>query len=262
MRAASVTNVDAFIRAVASSHGCKAATTTEAALANLNAYASAVLDDPRYASPKNRKVPRRLGTHLALFDCVDCDKCVQVCPNDANFSIEVAPSTFAAPELRVESGKVTVAAAEPYVVKKERQFASFADFCNDCGNCDVFCPEEGGPYKIKPRFFGGKTAFERDAGDGFYVERTLDQRLAITGRIAGARHELSLDPAKGRAYFSDGVVYCEIDLSDHSVIGTACASHAIARNDGHTLPLWRYHAMRLLLEGALAGINPVSAPYA
>ena len=50
---------------------------------------------------------------------------------------------------------------------------------------------------------------------------------------------------------------CEIDLADHQVLGSACASHAVARNDGHTLPLWRYHAMRLLLDWALAGVNPV-----
>jgi putative selenate reductase len=261
MRAARATSVDGFIRAVAAARGDPAAATGQAALGNLRAYAAAVVDDPRYASEKNRKTPRRIGSHLALFDCVNCDKCVQVCPNDANFSIEIAPGAFAAPELLVEHGKVSVAPAEPYVVKKERQFASFADFCNDCGNCDVFCPEEGGPYKVKPRFFGGKTAFERDGGDGFYVERTLDGRLVITGRIGGARHELSIDRAGGRAYFSDGVVYCEIDLADHSVVGSACASHAIARNDGHKLPLWRYHAMRLLLEGALAGVNPVSAPW-
>jgi putative selenate reductase len=258
MRAAGVANVEGYIHAVAATRGEPAATTGGAALANLRAYAAAVLEDPRYASEKNRKIPRRIGSHLALFDC---DKCVQVCPNDANFSIEVLPGTFAAPELVVENGKVRVSAAAPYVVKKERQFASFADFCNDCGNCDVFCPEEGGPYKIKPRFFGGKTAFERDSGDGFYVERTLDARGVIIGRIGGVRHELSVDAKGGRAYFSDGVVYCEIALEDHAVVGSACASHAIARNDGHALPLWRYHAMRLLLDGALAGINPVSAPW-
>jgi putative selenate reductase len=262
MRAAGVADVDGFIHAVAAARGEPLATTGEAALANLGAHARAVVDDPRYASEKNKKIPRRIGSHLALFDCINCDKCVQVCPNDANFSIEVAPGAFAAPELVVENGKVRVSPAAPYVVKEQRQFASFADFCNDCGNCDVFCPEEGGPYKVKPRFFGGRTAFERDGGDGFYVERHASDLTAITGRIGGVRHELSVDEKRGRAHFSDGVVYCEIDLADHAIVTRACASHAIARNEGHTLPLWRYHAMRLLLRGALAGNNPVSAPWA
>jgi putative selenate reductase len=261
MRALGVTNVPDFIVAVARARGDAASSSSAAALANLRAYASAVLSDPRYASEKNKKVPRRIGSHLALFDCINCDKCVQVCPNDANFSVEVPAGSYDAPDLVVQSGKVTPLPKDPYVVKKERQFANFADFCNDCGNCDVFCPEEGGPYKIKPRFFGGRTAFERESGDGFYIERTLDGRDVITGRIQGARHELSVDRTALRAYFSDGVIYCEIDLGTHAVLGSACASQAIARNDGHTLPLWRYHAMRLLLDGTLAGINPVSAPW-
>jgi putative selenate reductase len=259
MRAASVSNVDGFIQSVAKARGESPSTAAEASLANLRAYAKAVMSDPRYASEKNQKIPRRIGSHLALFDCINCDKCVQVCPNDANFSVDVPAGSFDAPDLVVESGKVTTSPRAPYVVKKERQFANYADFCNDCGNCDVFCPEEGGPYKIKPRFFGARTAFEREKGDGFYIERTLDARDAITGRIDGARHELSIDRKRRRAYFSDGVIYCEIALDTHQLLASACASHAIARNDGHTLPLWRYHAMRLLLDGALAGINPVSA---
>jgi putative selenate reductase len=261
MRAANVANVPDFIASIAKARGGHPSTESEAALSNLRAYARAVLEDPRYASEKNKKIPRRIGSHLALFDCINCDKCVQVCPNDANFSIDVPAATFEAPDLVVTGGKVHLSQRPPYVVKKERQFANYADFCNDCGNCDVFCPEEGGPYKIKPRFFGERTTFEREGGDGFYVERTLDARDVITGRIDGLRHELSLDRARGRAYFSDGVVYCEIDLEGHKVLGSACASHAIARNDGHTLPLWRYHAMRLLLDGVLAGINPVSARF-
>jgi putative selenate reductase len=259
MVAAGVANVPDFISSVARARGENPASAKDASLSNLRAYARAVLVDPRYASGKNKKIPRRIGSHLALFDCINCDKCVQVCPNDANFSIEVPAGTYDAPDLVVQAGKVAVTPKEPYVVKKERQFANYADFCNDCGNCDVFCPEDGGPYKVKPRFFGERTAFEREKGDGFYVERTLDARDVITGRIDGLRHELSVDRARGRAYFSDGVVYCEIDLGHHTVVGSACASHAIARNDGHTLPLWRYHAMRLLLDGVLAGVNPVSA---
>jgi putative selenate reductase len=259
MRESNVTRVSDFIRAVAGARGDAEGRVADSALANLGAYARAVLEDPRYAAVKNGKIPRRIGSHLALFDCINCDKCVQVCPNDANFTVDVAPGSFAAPDLVVRGGKVNVIARDPYVVKKERQFANFADFCNDCGNCDVFCPEEGGPYKIKPRFFGERATFEREAADGFCVERTLDKRDVITGRIEGKRHELSIDRERGRAYFSDGVVYCEIDLASHVVLGSACASHAIAKNDGHTLSLWRYHAMRLLLDGVLAGINPVSA---
>jgi putative selenate reductase len=230
-----------------------------ASLANLRAYAATVADDPRYAAPKNRKVPRRVGTHLALFDCITCDKCIQVCPNDANFSVDVVGGSFAAPELVVRGGHVVKIEAAPYVVKRERQFASYADFCNDCGNCDVFCPEEGGPYKIKPRFFGRHATFDGDKEDGFLVERDPRGRFTLLGRIGGMRYRLVIDRDANRATFSDDAVSCEIDLETHDVLHAACASHAIQPNEGHALSLWKYHAMRLLLEGALAGVNPVSA---
>ncbi len=100
--------------------------------------------DPRYAAAKNQKVPRRIGTHLALLDCISCDKCVAVCPNDANFAVEVPDGAFDAPELVVRGGEVHAEGGTPLSVKRKRQFANYADFCNDCGNCDVFCPEEGG----------------------------------------------------------------------------------------------------------------------
>ena len=273
MDAVGAKDVDAFIVATASARGEANEAPHAAALSNLLAYAKAVLEDPRYAAPKNRKIPRRVGTKLALFDCVSCDKCVQVCPNDANFWIESPVARFPSPDLVVRAGRVTETPGAPYGVSRPRQFANYADFCNDCGNCDVFCPEEGGPYVVKPRFFGGRATFESDPHDGFFVDRTDDGRLVMVGRIDGVFHELSVDPVTRRARFSDGVVHCEVDTATHAVLSSACASDAIERDgpsqaapgrgphqhEGHVLRLWRYHAMRLLLDGVLAGVNPVTA---
>ena len=144
--------------------------------------------DHRYASAKNQKVPRRIGSHLALFDCIACDKCVAVCPNDANFALEIAEGTFEAPELVVRGGVVQVESAPALTVKRKRQFANYADFCNDCGNCDVFCPEEGGPYKVKPRFFGARATFDADTLDGFLVEKDARGRSVMDARMDGTRH--------------------------------------------------------------------------
>jgi hypothetical protein len=48
-------------------------------------------------------------------------------------------------------------------VSKARQIVNFADFCNGCGNCDVFCLEDGGPYLLKPRLFVNRERWLRDA---------------------------------------------------------------------------------------------------
>jgi putative selenate reductase len=255
MESANARDVASFVRAQAGG----GLDLKRAALGNLLAYAEKVTADPRYAAAKNQKVPRRIGTRLELFDCIACDKCVAVCPNDANFAVEIAEGTFQAPELVVRGGHVAQESGPALAVKRKRQFANYADFCNDCGNCDVFCPEEGGPYKVKPRFFGARATFDADKLDGFLVEKDARGRAMMSGRMDGARLRLTIDRESGRATFADEAIFCEIDLATHAVLHSGCATQAIHSNEGHRLPLWRYHAMRLLLEGVLAGVNPVSA---
>ena len=45
----------------------------------------------RYHHAKNHKTPRKIDSQLILFDCINCDKCVPVCPNNANFAYELMP---------------------------------------------------------------------------------------------------------------------------------------------------------------------------
>ena len=257
MTAVNARDVASFVRATAGgTDDLKAA-----ALANLQAYAAKVTTDPRYAAPKNNKIPRRVGTHLSLFDCITCDKCIAVCPNDANFAVEIDEGTFDAPELVLRDGAVVTEAAPALTVKRKRQFANYADFCNDCGNCDVFCPEEGGPYKVKPRFFGARAPFEADPHDAFFVGRDPLGRFTMVARMGGVRTSLTVDRDSARATFADDAILCVLDTETHAVLEARCAPAAPLESDGHRLALWRYHAMRLLLRGVLAGVNPVSAPW-
>ena len=76
---------------------------------------------------------------------------------------------------------------------KKYQIANFADFCNECGNCDIFCPEDGGPYLLKPRFFGSRETFQEFSyRDGFYIERveTDDQASTVFSRFDGKEYRL------------------------------------------------------------------------
>jgi putative selenate reductase len=214
-------------------------------------YARRVLEDPRYAVAKNSSVPRRIGRQLALFDCINCDKCIPVCPNDANFSVET-PHVGPLETLDVvvgAAGEVVTEAAGTFQLKEAHQLANYADFCNECGNCDVFCPEWGGPYKVKPRFFSSEATYRAAAAlDGFVITAGT-----MVGRIDGAEHRL--DVASG--VFSDGRVTVRLDGEGRVVQASAAAGTPA----GHRLPLWRYHAMRALYEGVLAGVNPVSAKH-
>lgn len=222
-----------------------------AARRNLATYVARLPGDPRYHAAQNRDVPRRLESRLALFDCDSCNACVVVCPNDAFFSLRTGARALDTWELVIVGHAIEKRPAR-FEVAREEQWALYADFCNECGNCDTFCPEAGGPQNAKPRFFGTRASFDAAApGDGLLIEAAGDRALA---RFAGRLHELTR--IEGRERFSDGILEVELEGGDRIV-----SDRAREWREGHTLPLWRYHAMRLLRDAALAGVNPVSAPY-
>ena len=162
----------------------------EAMLVNTEHYVERVTVDPRYSQAQNAKPPRKIGSHLELFDCVTCDICVPVCPNDANFTFGDGPRELPI-EMARRRGEVWERMSQGTLrLERKHQIGNFADFCNDCGNCDVFCPEDGGPYIIKPRFFSSESAW-REAGhlDGFFIARSGGCDVVL-GRFEGSEYGL------------------------------------------------------------------------
>ncbi len=131
-----------------------------AKLRNTERYVERVATEAIYQASNNRKLPRKIGRRLKFFDCLACDKCIPLCPNGANFSVRMTPT----PQARMT-----------------KQLVHFADFCNDCGNCDVFCLEDGGPYLLKPRLFVNRERWLRDAPR----DAVLIEPDATTGRFDG-----------------------------------------------------------------------------
>jgi len=145
---------------------------SQAKLFNTQTYAENATLDQRYALVKNSKPPTKVGSMLELFDCLTCDKCIPVCPNDANFMLSIPPEQVPVKTLNFQDGSWSVEESGKLVLEKKHQIANFADFCNECGNCDIFCPEDGGPYVLKPRFFGSRESFREFSNhDGFFIER-------------------------------------------------------------------------------------------
>lgn len=161
-------------------------------LANTKAYVAEAARDPRYAKAKNSALPKKLGSHLVLFDCVTCDKCVPVCPNDANFTYDLPRGEVPIVKLRREGDLWASRTEGSLRFDEKHQLANFADFCNECGNCDVFCPEDGGPYVVKPRFFGTRQSWEQTKDrDGFHLEREGEVET-VYGRFSGHEYVLTL----------------------------------------------------------------------
>jgi putative selenate reductase len=246
---------------------------TQAILRNTRIIAEETLDDSRYSWAQNKKEPRKIDSHLSRFDCVSCDKCVPVCPNDANFVFEVEPARFQYRNYRLTRGRLLPDEPDWFDVSRAHQLANFADFCNQCGNCDTFCPEYGGPFIEKPSFFSSRSAWEgRPSNDGFYLERDGDTKR-IVGRIEGRTYRLDVCGSSDTAVFEDGTVELTLQSSTHAlrewrVLAAEGAALDPAREPfqhqpDHVVCMKYYFSMQALLNGVLntARINYLNATH-
>lgn len=210
-----------------------------ARLLNTETYADAVLEDARYRRAATDTPPRRVGSSLALFDCLTCDKCVPVCPNDANFTFTTPAATVETLRLTRAGDGWTALPGEPLTQAKPHQIGNVADLCNECGNCDVFCPEDGGPYKVKPRFFLDEATWRHQTDrDGLHLAGTV-----TLARIDGGEYRLEETDATVR-FTGPGF---DVTFTAADPAGTLKGSI-----DGDQLDLTWWRILTSLKAGALA----------
>lgn len=89
-----------------------------------------------------------------------CEACTEVCPNRANTAVRLK-----------KSGSV--------------QIVHIDGMCNECGNCEVFCPYEGRPYKDKFTVFWSREDFENSENEGVFVDKG-DWLLRLDGSVKQA----------------------------------------------------------------------------
>jgi putative selenate reductase len=148
----------------------------------------------------------------------------------------------------VEIGRAVPGAGGRFHVREAHQIANFQDFCNECGNCDVFCPEDGGPYIEKPRFFGSLEAWRRlKERDGFFARRQGEVDL-IWGRIRGLEYHLEVDRECDRGLFTDGTFKVELRHSERRPLGVTVRAGAA---EGQTLDFAAYLNLAVAVDGVL-----------
>ena len=163
---------------------------SEVKMLNTKTYVEQASNNARYGFEKNSTPPRKVGSMLELFDCLTCDKCIPVCPNDANFALHIPPGETEVMEFEQHSDKWHIKDRKKLKLEKKYQIGNFADFCNECGNCDIFCPEDGGPFVLKPRFFGNLDSFKNfSKHDGFFIEKN-DDTEKVYARFGGNEYRL------------------------------------------------------------------------
>ena len=105
---------------------------------------SETTDEKIYAKKGNLQEPEKgLNPDKRCLACDHiCENCCDVCPNRANFAIKV-----------------------PGV--EMHQIIHVDYMCNECGNCETFCPYDSAPYKEKFTLFHRAEEMEDSKNDGF-----------------------------------------------------------------------------------------------
>jgi putative selenate reductase len=133
-----------------------------------------------------------------------CDKCVEVCPNRANYTLSVSPVSLTLPRLSCQQGRLAVTGEEIFKIEQARQIIHVDDFCNECGNCATFCVHDGKPYKDKPRLFLVEGDFEQESDNAFYIGRNEEEWI-IRRREGGNESRLSVDDTDGMSFENESL---------------------------------------------------------
>ena len=134
-----------------------------------------------------------------------CDKCVEVCPNRANYTVTVSPVSLAVPRVACRDGQLVVTGEEVFQITQARQIVHVDDFCNECGNCATFCVHDGKPYLDKPRLFLQERDFEQEDDNAFYVEGN-GKGWMIRRREGGKESRLSVEDGTGEVEFENDLL--------------------------------------------------------
>jgi putative selenate reductase len=156
-----------------------------------------------------QKAPRKVGTDLVLLDCLTCDKCIPVCPNAANFAFDVPKGTWNPGRLAWKGQDFSRGEGEPLIAAKRHQIGNVADACNLCGQCDPWCPEDGGPYLAKPTLFLSQESWDDHPDrEGFLV---APDRSWIRWRRPGVALRYVRESAEARLETKEGTVWLQND---------------------------------------------------
>ena len=97
-----------------------------------------------------------------------CNKCIDVCPNRANVAIKTSSVSFT----------------------NVNQILHLDGVCNECGNCETFCPHQGAPYRDKVTLFRNKEDFDDSKNEGFYLTKEGDTNIIASIRFRSFKEDL------------------------------------------------------------------------
>ena len=117
-----------------------------------------------------------------------CEVCTDVCPNRANVAIHV-------------------------LGKCKAQIIHVDGMCNECGNCEVFCPYKGGrPYKDKFTLYWSEEDFLDSTNEGFLPLEGTQVKVRLDGKVE------TVDVAGETDLSADAVAVIRTVLKDYEYL--------------------------------------------
>ncbi len=185
----------------------------------------ALADDPRYHAQSNQSEPRRLDRALDLYDCINCDLCIPACPNDAIFAYDAKLVETPTELLRLRpGGGLERSQGSGLAIRKAHQLGVVQSLCNECSNCDVYCPQHGAPFKVKEQVFLSLDSFRSPGSrDGFCRQDNI-----LHARVGGVEMQFGPEPERNRAVLRGAGFILEVQWEPFEVMqGRATDSESV-----------------------------------
>ena len=127
----------------------------------------------------------------------------------------------------------------------DHQIGVFEGACNECSNCETYCPEEGAPFRVKERVFATRDRYFASPADGFFRDGDV-----LLGRIHGEDFRLVVDPEKNWAQVSAPGLALEVDWATLVVVESRPNDTGFPFD---TAILWR---MKAVWDSVYHGVRP------
>lgn len=183
--------------------------------------------------------------------CLKCDDvcnvCVTVCPNRANNTYTLTPQSFHLQKVVPNGNEFTIQEDRIFCIEQPVQVFNIADFCNECGNCQTFCPTSGAPYRDKPKLCLSMESF-RSEPHAFFIDSRggkpfIRSRRTIEGKTI--EETFYRNDSHDGSHFIYETGHCAITLDAETLAIQSVSFNAVPQSE---IKLHHAVVMRILLD--------------
>jgi len=116
-----------------------------------------------------------------------------------------------------------------------------ADWCNQCGNCQTFCPSADRPYEKKPHLFISRAAFDANS-EGLFLQQDESGFTLLRKENGNISHLMETNTSFEYVVGNNKIT---LDKDDLKVKGYKCT-----KEQQGEISLWQAAEMSILLQGA------------